>query len=259
MTTGSDKVTDQSGPQSAIDRYFKITQRNSTLAREVRGGLVTFFTMAYIVVLNPIIIGGVPVTPRTPTCSETCCHWRRSPRSPRWSPASCASSSVSSPTIRSASLPAWASTACSQCPSRLRSRGLRPWAWSSIDGIIIVLLARHRLPYRRVPRDPRRTQGGHRRRHRRFIAFIGFVDAGFVRRIPDVGGHDVPSASASATPSRPGRRRLRVRRAADGHPRGAEGAAAASCSASSITTVVAMIVQALPTSARRSTTARAGA
>ena len=26
----------------------------------MRGGLVTFFTMAYIVVLNPIIIGGIP-------------------------------------------------------------------------------------------------------------------------------------------------------------------------------------------------------
>ena len=30
------------------------------LAREIRGGLVTFFTMAYIVVLNPLIIGTVP-------------------------------------------------------------------------------------------------------------------------------------------------------------------------------------------------------
>lgn len=41
----------------ALDRYFRITERGSTVAREVRGGLVTFFTMAYIVVLNPLIIG----------------------------------------------------------------------------------------------------------------------------------------------------------------------------------------------------------
>src|SRR5699024_2900738 len=34
--------------------------RGSTINREFRGGLVTFFTMAYIVVLNPIIIGGIP-------------------------------------------------------------------------------------------------------------------------------------------------------------------------------------------------------
>ncbi|CAB4917697.1 unannotated protein [freshwater metagenome] len=40
-----------------LDTYFKITQRGSTVAREVRGGFVTFFTMAYIVALNPLIIG----------------------------------------------------------------------------------------------------------------------------------------------------------------------------------------------------------
>ncbi|MEU4652547.1 NCS2 family permease [Streptomyces sp. NPDC023723] len=44
-------------PYGALDRYFKISERGSTLAREVRGGLATFFAMAYIVVLNPIILG----------------------------------------------------------------------------------------------------------------------------------------------------------------------------------------------------------
>lgn len=42
---------------SPVDRYFRITERGSTLGREVRGGVVTFFTMAYIVVLNPLILG----------------------------------------------------------------------------------------------------------------------------------------------------------------------------------------------------------
>ena len=40
-----------------LDGYFKISQRGSTVGREVRGGIVTFFTMAYIVVLNPLILG----------------------------------------------------------------------------------------------------------------------------------------------------------------------------------------------------------
>ena len=44
-------------PTSGWDRYFQVSQRGSTLGREVRGGLVTFFTMAYIIVLNPLIIG----------------------------------------------------------------------------------------------------------------------------------------------------------------------------------------------------------
>jgi AGZA family xanthine/uracil permease-like MFS transporter len=39
-----------------LDKYFKITQRGSTLGREIRGGIVTFFTMAYIVALNPLIL-----------------------------------------------------------------------------------------------------------------------------------------------------------------------------------------------------------
>ncbi|MFF6876834.1 NCS2 family permease [Streptomyces sp. NPDC012474] len=41
----------------ALDRFFRISERGSTLSREVRGGLATFFAMAYIIVLNPIILG----------------------------------------------------------------------------------------------------------------------------------------------------------------------------------------------------------
>ena len=40
-----------------LERLFKISERGSTVGREVRGGLVTFFTMAYIVALNPLILG----------------------------------------------------------------------------------------------------------------------------------------------------------------------------------------------------------
>src|SRR5690348_18433577 len=46
--------------RGTLDRYFKITERGSTTGREIRGGLVTFVTMAYIVVLNPLIIGSYP-------------------------------------------------------------------------------------------------------------------------------------------------------------------------------------------------------
>jgi AGZA family xanthine/uracil permease-like MFS transporter len=48
---------EQPAPANGFDRYFMITERGSTLQREVRGGFATFFTMAYIVVLNPLIIG----------------------------------------------------------------------------------------------------------------------------------------------------------------------------------------------------------
>lgn len=42
--------------RGAVDRYFQITERGSNYATEIRGGLVTFVTMAYIVILNPIIL-----------------------------------------------------------------------------------------------------------------------------------------------------------------------------------------------------------
>ena len=42
---------------SGVDRWFSMSARGSNYTREIRGGVVTFFTMAYIVVLNPLIIG----------------------------------------------------------------------------------------------------------------------------------------------------------------------------------------------------------
>jgi AGZA family xanthine/uracil permease-like MFS transporter len=39
-----------------LDRFFELSKRGSTLTSEIRGGVVTFIAMAYIVVLNPIIL-----------------------------------------------------------------------------------------------------------------------------------------------------------------------------------------------------------
>ncbi|MET7764435.1 NCS2 family permease [Streptomyces sp. NPDC005336] len=44
-------------PKNGLDKFFKISERGSSVSREIRGGLATFFAMAYIVVLNPIILG----------------------------------------------------------------------------------------------------------------------------------------------------------------------------------------------------------
>ncbi|MBN9178599.1 MAG: NCS2 family permease [Microbacterium sp.] len=43
-------------PEGALDRFFEISKRGSTVGTELRGGLVTFVTMAYIVILNPLIL-----------------------------------------------------------------------------------------------------------------------------------------------------------------------------------------------------------
>ena len=59
-TTTTDEPDEVRPPSNGFDRYFQVSERGSTLNREVRGGLATFFTMAYIVILNPLIIGTVP-------------------------------------------------------------------------------------------------------------------------------------------------------------------------------------------------------
>lgn len=60
MPPMSSATTTTAPPVSGLDRWFDITKRGSSVGREVRGGLVTFFTMAYIIALNPLIIGTTP-------------------------------------------------------------------------------------------------------------------------------------------------------------------------------------------------------
>ncbi|MBW1600634.1 NCS2 family permease [Streptomyces sp. JJ66] len=56
-------AADDAGPGSRppagrdwLDRYFHITARGSTVGREVRGGITTFMAMAYILLLNPLLL-----------------------------------------------------------------------------------------------------------------------------------------------------------------------------------------------------------
>ncbi|WP_037577562.1 NCS2 family permease [Phaeacidiphilus oryzae] len=43
-------------PRGPLDAYFRISARGSSLGREIRGGLTTFMAMAYILLLNPVIL-----------------------------------------------------------------------------------------------------------------------------------------------------------------------------------------------------------
>ncbi|MFJ2893406.1 NCS2 family permease [Streptomyces sp. NPDC087218] len=47
--------------RSWLDRYFHISDRGSTVAREVRGGITTFMAMCYILLLNPLLLSGPDV------------------------------------------------------------------------------------------------------------------------------------------------------------------------------------------------------
>ena len=58
--TDKTQTAQRSPRTSGLDGYFRISERGSTVSQEVRGGVVTFLTMAYIIVLNPLILGFVP-------------------------------------------------------------------------------------------------------------------------------------------------------------------------------------------------------
>ena len=57
MSTQNRTAPSRNAVARALDSFFQISARGSTLGREVRGGLVTFFAMAYILVVNPAILG----------------------------------------------------------------------------------------------------------------------------------------------------------------------------------------------------------
>jgi adenine/guanine/hypoxanthine permease len=192
MALESSNDTEQKEPVSAIDRYFKITQRNSTISREIRGGLVTFFTMAYIVVLNPIIIGGVPGNAKNADVLGDVLPMAQ----------------VAAVTALVAGIMSIVFGLVANYPfaiaaglgiNSLLAVSIAPQVtWPEamglvvVDGIIIVLLAVtgfRSAVFRAIPGELKAAIAAG---IGAFIAFIGFVDAGFVKRVPDAAGTTVP-------------------------------------------------------------------
>ena len=54
-----------------MDKFFKISERNSTIGKEVIGGLTTFLAMAYIIAVNPDILAAAGV-PYSAALTATC-------------------------------------------------------------------------------------------------------------------------------------------------------------------------------------------
>src|SRR3954449_7532940 len=58
--TTADRAPSGGSPfANRLDRYFDITARGSSIATEARAGAATFLTMAYILFVNPQILGSV--------------------------------------------------------------------------------------------------------------------------------------------------------------------------------------------------------
>lgn len=116
---------------SFLDKFFQISKRGSTLAREFRGGLVTFFTMAYIVILNPLILGGFSAE-NAPT--DVAGGWLSAAQVGAVTGLTAGVMTIIFGLVAnlpSASQPAWASTRSSPSRSSRKSHGQKPWAWWS--------------------------------------------------------------------------------------------------------------------------------
>ena len=61
MTDTVDRTESRgSGGGSGLDSYFKLSERGTSVGTEVRAGVTTFLVMAYIIFVNPGILGNMP-------------------------------------------------------------------------------------------------------------------------------------------------------------------------------------------------------
>jgi AGZA family xanthine/uracil permease-like MFS transporter len=185
-------VSIQTAGVPGIDGFFKITERGSTVGREVRGGIVTFFTMAYIVVLNPLILGfaadvdgkflGGGDAPNLPA--------------------------IAAGTALAAGVLTILMGVVANFPLALAAGlGLNAFVafgiasqmtWADamglvvIEGVVILLLVLTGFRTAVFHAIPTQLKVAISVGIGLFIALIGFVDAGFVARIPDVTNSTVP-------------------------------------------------------------------
>ncbi|MFI0794288.1 NCS2 family permease [Micromonospora rubida] len=181
-----DTAPDPAHPRNGFDRFFEITARGSTLSREIRGGLATFFTMAYIVVLNPLILGGAVDGDGKKLAI----------------PALAAATALVAglmtilmgvvgrfPMALAAGLGVNALVAYEIAPQMTWADAMGLVVIEGVLIAILVLTGLRTAVFRAVPTQLKTAIGvgiG------LFLTIIGLVDAGFVRRIPDVANTTVP-------------------------------------------------------------------
>ncbi|WP_459612594.1 NCS2 family permease [Corynebacterium urogenitale] len=171
-----------------LDRYFHISERGSSIPTEIRAGVVTFFAMAYIIILNPLILGtGADINGDALGTSR-----------------------VAAATAFAAGVMTILFGVIAKYPFGIAAGlgintlvavtfvSVEGLTWPEamglvvINGIIIVLLAVsgfREAVFNSIPGSMKAAIGvgiG------LFISLIGLVDAGFVRRLPDAANTTVP-------------------------------------------------------------------
>ena len=181
---------------SVLDRYFKISERGSTTGREIRGGVVTFVTMAYIIVLNPLIIGSFSDDPSDPTTHDDL--FGNILPSGQVAAATALVAGVLTilfglvanyPFALATGLGINAFVAVSIAPQM---------SWPAamglvlVNGVVVLLLVVTGVRTQVFNAVPPSLKAAIAVGIGLFITLIGLVDAGFVRRLPDDAGTTVP-------------------------------------------------------------------
>ncbi|HEX2301068.1 MAG TPA: NCS2 family permease, partial [Pseudonocardiaceae bacterium] len=180
--------------RAVLDQYFRISERGSTVGREIRGGLVTFVTMAYIVVLNPLIIGSFAADEAG---AKTDALGNVLPV-PQVAAVTALVAGVLTllmglvtnyPFAMATGLGINTFVALSVAP-------LMTWPQAMglvvLNGLIVLVLVATGLRTAVFNAVPAELKAAIAVGIGLFICFIGFVDAGFVRRLPDAAGTTVP-------------------------------------------------------------------
>ncbi len=187
-------TVERTRPGGALDRFFHVGERGSTVGRELRGGLVTFVTMSYIIVLNPLILGSF--APDAPGAKvDVLGNVLPVPQ-------------VAAVTALVAGVMTLLFGLVANYPFAIATGlGINTlvavtivpqMTWPEamglvvIDGLIIVLLAATGFRTAVFNAVPASLKAAIAVGIGLFIAFIGLVDAGFVRRIADAAGTTVP-------------------------------------------------------------------
>lgn len=165
---------------------FKLPERGSTSLRELRGGFATFFAMAYIVVLNPLILGGAKD------------HFGHSLNTAQLTVATAVVAGVMTiimgvggnlPLAIAAGLGLNGVVAFTIAPTMSWQDAMGLVVLEGIGICVLVVTGLRRMIMDAIPLPLKRAIGvgiG------LFIALIGLVDAGFVTRIPDAAQTTVP-------------------------------------------------------------------
>lgn len=177
----------QAQPRNGLDRYFLISHRGSSVAQEIRGGLATFLAMSYIIVLNPLVLSGPDTTGATLGIPQV------------------AAVTALVAGVSTIAMGVWArhpfALAAGLGVNALVAISIATTenlAWPAIMGLVVlaglVMVLLVATGFRRAVFDavPDALKTGIVVGIGLFIALIGLVNAGFVRRLPDAAGTTVP-------------------------------------------------------------------